>query len=32
VVDGKVVLDGEAMVMAPARRVIPPAKPTAAMP
>jgi 3-hydroxybutyryl-CoA dehydratase len=32
VVDGKVVLDGEAMVMAPARRVIPPAAPLTATP
>ena len=32
VVDGKVVLDGEALVMAPARRVIPPAKPGTATP
>ena len=29
VVDGKVVLDGEALVMAPARRVLAPAKPPA---
>ena len=32
VVDGKVVLDGEAIVMAPARRVIPPARPLSAAP